>query len=273
MRHKGILASDAYRRYSFSEIFRFTGNSTPATPDPTKAYLAVVINYCTASGTSTTTDSVTADAPSITIDGQPLTAVYAIRLDDNTGDEGTGFSVSAFNIPPGTTSFVVEGQTVEDQYGTAVLLFRDDGVEAGSGAFSLRVLSEINGTLSDVPTVVTANSNFLYWGIHANSINQLSSTYPDLQLNPWSTTMNIVLAFYHAYGTSAIDSPVFEMEDDNNDPTSPVYEYRGAGNVFGTEGQNAIAVYNGVDLRRQSRLLVTPSTNAGQGDQVVILQF
>ena len=272
MRHRIIPSSDGYRRYSFVEVFRFSDlNFTCTITNPNDQYLALAINYCTASGTTTVTDSVSPDQPTITIGGVSVSSIYSIRLLDNTGDEGTGFAISAFPIPSGTTSFVSNGQSAEDKYATYIFLFKDGGPGANSGSFLVFPPAIFaSGPSPDVPTVSVANSDFSYWGAHANNTAQMSSSYADWGMDTFSTTANIVLCFYHSYGGGAPLTPVFQM---TNPVTNPVYTYSGGDNGFALEGQTAVYVYNGVDVGRQSSLLFTPQTNASQGDQMIVLQF
>lgn len=280
MRHRFIPAADPYRRYTYKSISRFTGTSTVTIPDPLRKYLAIVINYCTASGTSTTPDTVSPDLPSVTsisLAGVSnlLPVSFAVTLTDNAGTEGTGFYFAAFEVPDRIASLSVVGQNVEDYYGTIVILYEDFGANAATPSFYQTPLNWSGTT----PTTASAtnpvvNSNWQYWIKHVGGTANLAIADPAFNVFDFNKYCNGIIAFYHGYDSAASVNPIFKMTGENGTVT-PVHELISGGNVFGSEGSNAIAIYNGtvVTNPNQINLEIKPDPAMNQGDCVLVVQF
>jgi hypothetical protein len=278
MFRKAIPTTQYGRRYEYVNTYSFQGNSTITSPDPGYAYLAVQINFCTASGNTTTTDTVSVDGGSINLGASNAPIIFAITFTDNAGDEGTGYSITAMTIPVGTTTFTVTGQSSEDFFQTKVILFKDRGANAASPAFLPR-FGSYSGTATPSTAAVsntTANSTFLYWQVHAANMNNLATTENTEDMKIFSGYGNILLVFYHGYGSvgSFAIAPI-KLESDDVNTIAPAYSEVNLGTQ--TVGANALSVYHGEAIVRNinidTRIVLTANSLISQGDNFVVVHF
>lgn len=200
------------RRYSYaSHVFIGSGSDVSvSTPDPSRAYLVIYVNFCTASGNTTTTDSVTPDVPVLKINGSVQTDIWRNSYTDNTGDEGTGNYISIYSIPAGTASFTVNCQGAEDYYGTAIYMLYDDGPLAENHLANPTEYPDSSGRGTASPIAITphvTNSKVAQWLVSASNMDSLASSTGK---NSYSATLDylprwssVAFVFYHGYGASA----------------------------------------------------------------------
>lgn len=242
--------------------------SVPVT-DATKEHLMVVINYATANGTTTTTDSVSIDRPTVNAVGGTASDYWDAWSEDNTGDEGTGTYMRIYRLTSGTQSVTVTAQTVEDYYGTLALLFKNNGKTEIAAVRKPTTTTVAQTTIN----VEISNLNVGDYFTHAGGTLSLTeSGVNEIFISGFEKKSSAMIVFTHGYGTTD-DFNLNEFakltRNGSLDPATPVASFSNVGSSLSSWIE--VRVYDGLDIRSNGQLRVETNKNYGQGDAILVL--
>ncbi len=249
----------------------------------TKAHRIIAINYCTANGTATTTDSVIVDAPTISSSSTSPSVVFNYVYQDNAGDEGTGYHIIIADVPVGATSISSAAQTVEDYYGSIAFLFSSSS--ATDMLESKQFVSSRNDSTGEGSFGGTYPAIALWSITQAGTASLQESGVSDGTVSGLSNNASALVLFYHGYGTNFSQASAIpgyptdfailrRTSGDNTNPYSPL-----AKTIFDPQavsGSSSYAVgyvFSGKDFNGLSEILYVTNTQYAQGDCMMAIQF
>lgn len=276
---KPIMSQGDYVRYKYVSTTRSgsSGASVSIPLDPEKNYLLIAINFCTANGTATTTDTVTTDNPYPNL--QPGTSIlWEFNEQDNSGDEGTGIWVKLISI---TERSVVNltAQTTEDFNGFAGILFEDLGAAKtppGSTFTSFALIGGDGGS-SDIGShnIIVENTSIGRYTSYAAATSALDETGRNTWIfNNFSIYSSMIFVFYHGYGTGFSDPENTAVLFENGVEISPTFRLQANGQILSSESAHSITVFSGNQIQSASaELTLRSDSQFSQGDHLVMLHF
>jgi hypothetical protein len=287
MFHKAIFGGPKLRAWKYINYFFPNETGTFSIPDSSKKYRVIAINYCTANGTATTTDTVNVDTPTITCSNGDATVVFGYLYQDNLGDEGTGYEVRISDIPAGNTAISVTGQTVEDYYYSLAIVFQEV-----PGFIDTLAAKSFTATRNDAAgagegTITAANSAVAHWSITEAGTTALDEVgHSDGVVGNLSNNSSAMVVFYHGYGTSY--SPTSAAPEFANGMFCKMRKVSGVAGVYHPEEAHividpnalsnsssyaAAVIFNGTVYNSLSELVYVTNTGYAQGDNMFAVMF
>jgi hypothetical protein len=286
MLRKLAITNSKTRAWKYLTYFLPNEAGTFTITDTSKKHKVVAINYCTANGTATTTDSVIVDPPTTTSSNSDASKIFGYLYQDNAGDEGTGYEVHIYDIPAGNTSFSVSGQTVEDYYYSLAIVFQEvPGITDPLSAKSFTATRDDAAGAGE--GTLTANSAVAHWSItEAGTISFTDIGYLGGVVGNLSNSSSAMVVFYHGYGTGYIPNSA-EPEFANGmfckmrkvSGVAGVYHSEEAHIVIdptvlsNTSSYAAAVIFNGTIYNSFSELVYVTNDSYAQGDNMFAVMF
>lgn len=255
MFHKPVFGGRPQRKWKYIG-YVYPNNTVVTIDDTSKVHRIVAINYCTANGTATTTDTVNVDSPIAS--ASPVggsSQVFGYLYQDNLGDEGTGYEVMIHDIPTGNTTVTIAAQTVEDYYWGMALIFQEV-----PGFTDPLVAKSFTASRTDVPGeggYTVTNPAIAHWSIsEAGTVSLSENAHTDGVIGGFSNDSSAIVVFYHGYGTSY--SPTSASPDFANFNFCRMRKAAGVPGVYHPE---------------EAKIVYDPTVDAGSGSLAIAVVF